>query len=104
SFYDAPGGFKEELKEINIASGIEYWYDKTFALRTGYFYEDRTKGGRKYFTLGFGARYTIFRFDFSYLIPTEQRSPLQHTFRFTLSCVFDNNESIKANKSPHFVD
>ncbi|MDP4267496.1 MAG: type IX secretion system outer membrane channel protein PorV, partial [Bacteroidota bacterium] len=84
SFSDAPCGFKEELREFNIASGVEYWYDKQFAIRSGFFYEDKTKGNRKYFTVGAGVRYNVFGLDFAYLIPTEQRNPLENTLRFTL--------------------
>lgn len=89
SFYDAPGGFKEEMREIAIAVGVEYWYDKQFAIRGGYFHEDRTKGNRKFFTLGAGLRYNVFGLDFSYLIPTDQRNPLENTLRFTLHFDFD---------------
>ncbi len=88
SFSDAPDGFKEELKEINIAGGMEYWYDKQFAFRTGYFFESAQKGNRKYFTLGAGLRYSVFGLDFSYLIPTQQRNPLENTLRFSLSFKF----------------
>lgn len=88
SFSDAPDGFKEELKEINIAGGAEYWYDKQFAFRVGYFFESALKGNRKYFTLGAGLRYSTFGLDFSYLIPTEQRNPLENTLRFSLSFRF----------------
>lgn len=88
SFSDAPDGFKEELKEINIAGGLEYWYDKQFAFRTGYFFESAQKGNRKYFTLGAGLRYSVFGLDFSYLIPTQQRNPLENTLRFSLSFKF----------------
>jgi hypothetical protein len=52
SFADAPGGFSEEMKEIQIALGTELWYQNQFALRAGYFYEHPTKGNRQYFTLG----------------------------------------------------
>jgi Type IX secretion system protein PorV len=89
SFNDAPGGGKEELREINICGGMEYWYDKQFAFRAGYFYEHATKGNRKYFTLGAGLRYNVFGLDFAYLIPTEQRNPLENTLRFTLTFDFD---------------
>ncbi|MCF8338947.1 MAG: type IX secretion system outer membrane channel protein PorV, partial [Bacteroidales bacterium] len=89
SFYDAPGGFSEELREITYALGTEYWYDDTFALRGGYFYEDPNKGGRQYFTMGAGLKYTVFSLDFSYLIPTGQRSPLDNTLRFSLLFDFD---------------
>ena len=89
SFSDAPGGFKEEMREINFASGVEYWYDQQFALRGGFFYENKYKGNRKYITLGAGLRYNVFGLDFSYLIPLEQRNPLENTLRFTLVFNFD---------------
>lgn len=93
SFSDAPDGFSEELKEINIAAGMEYWYDKQFAFRAGYFFESAQKGNRKYFTLGAGLRYSMFGLDFSYLIPSEQRNPLENTLRFTLSFRFEDDKS-----------
>lgn len=91
SFFDAPGGFNEELREVSIAGGVEYWYDKQFAIRGGYFYEDRTKGNRKFFTLGAGLRYNVFGLDFAYLIPTggQAKNPLENTLRFTLHFDFD---------------
>lgn len=89
SFSDAPGGFKEELNEVNIGGGMEYWYAKQFALRMGYFNEPNTKGGRKYLTFGLGVRYTVFTLDFAYLVPTHVRNPLQNTLRFTLLFDFD---------------
>lgn len=90
SFSDAPDGGKEELREINIGAGLEYWYDKQFAFRAGYFYEHETKGNRKYFTLGAGLKYNVFGLDFAYLIPTDQRNPLENTLRFSLVFDFDN--------------
>jgi hypothetical protein len=87
SFYDAPGGFKEELQEINISTGLEYWYDKQFALRTGFFYESPNKGDRKFLTFGAGFRFNVFGLDLSYLVPIENRNPLERTLRFTL--IFD---------------
>ncbi len=89
SFNDAPGGVKEELKEINYSVGFEYWYAKTFAVRAGYFGEAKTKGNRKYFTAGIGLRYNVFGLDMAYLIPITQRNPLQNTLRFTLTFDFD---------------
>ncbi|MBL7924291.1 MAG: type IX secretion system outer membrane channel protein PorV [Bacteroidia bacterium] len=89
SFSDAPNGFKEELQEINLGFGIEYWYDNQFAFRGGYFYEDKRKGNRKYFTLGAGLRYNVFGIDLAYLIPTDQRNPLENTLHFTLTFDFD---------------
>ncbi len=89
SFYDAPGGFKEELHEIMIGTGVEYWYKNEFAVRSGYFHEHATKGNRKYFTFGVGLKLNIFELDFSYLVPTYSTSPLANTMRFTLGFDFD---------------
>ena len=89
SFYDAPGGFKEEMQEINFSIGTEYWYAQQFAIRGGFFYENVNKGNRKYFTLGAGFRYNILGIDFSYLIPLETQNPLEHTLRFSLLINFD---------------
>lgn len=89
SWYDAPYGFSEEMREWAIAFGMEYWYAKQFALRTGFFYEDKEKGNRKFFTVGAGLRYSVFGLDLSYLIPLEQQNPLENTLRFTLYFNFD---------------
>lgn len=89
SFTDAPGGGKEELREINYSIGLEYWYNRLFAVRAGYFYEHPTKGNRQFFTIGAGVRYNVFGLDFAYLIPTQQRNPLENTLRFTLTFDFD---------------
>lgn len=89
SFSDAPGGFSEEVKEVNIGFGMEYWYDKQFAFRGGYFHENKVKGNRKYFTLGVGLRYNVFGLDLAYLIPTDQRNPLENTLHFSLTFDFD---------------
>lgn len=85
SFGDAPNGFSEELHEVIVSTGLEYWYDNKFAVRTGYFYEHATKGGRQFFTVGLGLRYNVFGLDFSYLVPTSNsQNPLDNTLRFTL--------------------
>lgn len=84
SFTDAPDGFSEEMQEIMISAGLEYWYRDVFAARAGYFHEHTNKGGRKYFTMGLGFRYQKFGLDFSYLIPTKQDHPLAETIRFSL--------------------
>ena len=89
SFTDAPGGMSEELKEITFSLGAEYWYNKQFALRAGYFYEDQSKGNRKFFTAGAGLKMNVFALDFSYLLPVAQNNPLANTLRFTLSFDFD---------------
>lgn len=106
SFYDAPGVvdetetgevtvesgsiLKEELREINLGGGMEYWYDKQFAFRAGYFYEHFTKGHRQFITLGASLKYTVFAIDMSYLISTTQQNPLANTLRFTLRFEFDD--------------
>ena len=91
SFGDAPGGAKEEFREINFSFGTEYWYADQFAFRAGYFNEHDTKGGRKYFTFGSGVKYNVFALDFSYLVNASRaingNNPLANTMRFTL--VFD---------------
>jgi len=84
SFSDAPGGFKEEMQEFTISTGAEYWYNKQFALRTGYFYEPQNKGNRKFFTAGVGVKMNIAAIDFSYVIPVHRNSPLANTIRFTV--------------------
>ena len=90
SFFDAPGGFKEELQEISYSSGIEYWYNDQFAIRCGYFYENPSKGNRQYFTAGIGLRIKSYTIDFSYLMPTTQNNPLAHTMRFSVSFNFNS--------------
>jgi len=94
SFSDAPGGMSEELKEFYFSVGGEYWYNNQFALRTGYFYENKTKGNRQYFTMGVGIKYQSFGLDFSYLIPSGSgvdRNPLSNTLRFSLHFSFDGS-------------
>jgi hypothetical protein len=85
SFTDAQGGFAEELKEVSIGFGAEYWYDKQFAFRGGYYYESREKGNRRFFTVGAGIKYNVFGINLSYLIPTSViPNPLDNTLRFSL--------------------
>lgn len=115
SFYDAPGAiakddagdyllnedgtgqvvkgskFKEELTEINIAAGLEYWYNDVFALRTGFFFENKNKGARQYFNFGVGFKYNKFGIDISYLAALSRLNPLANTLRFTLSMALGND-------------
>lgn len=90
SFTDAPGGFSEEMKEIMVSLGVEYTYNDRLALRTGYFYENPNKGGRKYFTMGVGFDINRIGFDFSYLVPQKQNHPLAETLRFSLLYTIPN--------------
>ncbi|WP_407523121.1 type IX secretion system outer membrane channel protein PorV [Lacibacter sp. MH-610] len=87
SFGDAPGGFGEEMREFQVSVGAEYSYNDLFFARAGYFYEDKTKGNRRFFSLGAGIKYNKLGFNFSYLVPTGQginRNPLSNTTRFSL--------------------
>ncbi len=90
SFGDAPGGFSEELREINISAGMEYWYNKQFAARLGYFHESGTKGNRKYITAGAGLKLSVFSLDVSYLFSMTQNNPLANTVRFSLMFNFED--------------
>lgn len=96
SLYDAPGGFREELKEITLGLGAEYCYNQTFFVRTGFFHEAKMKGNRRYMTFGAGLRHNVFDIDVSYLVPvnntaTSGTNPLEGTLRFSLTFNLDKN-------------
>lgn len=94
SFSDAPGGFKEELREITWSLGAEYSYNNQFFIRAGYFYENEYKGNRQYFAAGAGFSLNVVRLDASYMIATAQSSPLDQTLRFTLSFDMDGLKTL----------
>ena len=100
SSFSAPGGFSETLKEFQVSGGMEYTYMDQFSLRGGYFYEDKLKGNRKYFTLGAGLKYNVFGLNVSYIIPSGSginQNPLSSTLRFSL--IFDlDSETNGSNK------
>lgn len=96
SFTDAPDGASEELKEVMIGGGMEYWYRDIFALRGGYFWESYEKGDRKYFTMGLGLRYNVFGIDFAYLVPVKRENPLAETLRFTLHFNFNDGNNLES--------
>jgi hypothetical protein len=120
SFYDAPGRlatdeagnyiqnadgsyevvsgsrFKEELSEINLALGLEYWYNNILAIRAGFFYEDKNKGARQYFNVGAGFKYNKFGIDISYLAALKRTNPLANTLRFTLRMTLGDSPASKA--------
>ena len=89
SFSDAPGGFKEEMEEIQWSVGAEYVYNDKFSLRAGYHHESQSKGNRKYFTVGGGFRMSVFSLDVGYVMSTAQSNPLDQTLRFTLAFDMD---------------
>ena len=106
SFYDAPGyaynesytgatapyepigKFYEELCEVNVGVGVEYWYNNLFSVRAGFFNEPNLKGGRRYVTVGAALKYSMFGLDVSYLVPIGTKygsNPLENTLRFNLT-------------------
>ena len=89
SFSDAPGGFKEELREVTMSFGAEYSYNQQFFVRAGYYYENQYKGNRQYFGFGAGFSLNVVRLDASYMLATAQTSPLDQTLRFTLTFDMD---------------
>jgi len=89
SFADAPGGFMEELSEVTVSVGAEYWYSNQFAVRMGYFWEAEEKGDRKFMTFGAGLRMNVFSLDFSYIV-AKNTSPLEGILRFTLGFDLDD--------------
>lgn len=95
SFGDAPGGFAEEIREIAIGTGAEYWYDNMFAVRGGYFHESTTKGGRQYVSLGLGIKYSVIGLDFAYLVATTRNSPLANSLRFSLNVNIEKPSKVK---------
>lgn len=94
SFSDAPGGFAEELKEINVSFGGEYAYNQQFFVRAGYNYENASKGGRSYFAFGAGFSLNVVQLDASYMLATAQSSPLDQTLRFTLTFDMDGLQDL----------
>lgn len=101
SFYDAPGGFREEMREVMVSCGIEYSYRELFFARFGYFYESPYKGNRQFLTVGAGLSYNIFALDVAYLFTVDQHHPLENTLRFTLSfdfVSFNKNEIKRQNR------
>ncbi|WP_166920849.1 type IX secretion system outer membrane channel protein PorV [Flavobacterium poyangense] len=95
SFGDAPGGFSEELKEITYSIGGEYLYQDSFAIRTGYFHESPQKGGRQFFSLGAGFKYSVVKVDVSYLFSASKvKNPLENTLRFSLTFNFGDKYEV----------
>jgi hypothetical protein len=84
---------KEELREINIGTGVEYDYNKTFAVRGGYFYESATKGNRQFFTFGVGLKYQMLQIDLSYIATVQRNNPLANTIRYSLRFNLGNNKN-----------
>ena len=100
SFGDGDG-FGEEIKEFTVGLGAEWWYNKQFALRAGYFYENKEKGNRRYFTAGLGLKYNVFGFNFAYLAPTGSgvsRNPLSNTIRFSVLFDLGDGSRVKDKK------
>jgi hypothetical protein len=99
SFSDAPGGFSEEMQEINVSAGLEYTYNDLLMARVGYFYESPEKGDRRYLSLGLGVRYQVFGVDGAYLVPNSRANPLAQTIRVSLHFNFNKLEEAFGNDS-----
>jgi len=84
SWYDAPYGFEEEMKEWSFGIGAEYWFRSIFSARSGIYYENETKGWRRYFTTGLGVRYSYFGFDIAILVPFEETTFNEFNMRSSL--------------------
>jgi len=97
SFNDAPKGMSEELQEVTVSLGAEYWYRKQFAVRAGYFNEAQNKGNRKYATVGVGVKLLIAAIDVSYVVPFQHNNPLANTVRFSL--LFNIDSFLKRKKT-----
>jgi hypothetical protein len=96
SWFKSFSGGNGGLKAVQASIGAEYAYNELFFARAGYFYEDKTKGNRKYFTLGVGLKYNKIGLNFSYLIPSGSgvtRNPLSNTLRF--GAIFDLDNADK---------
>lgn len=99
SFTDAPGGLKEELREVTTSIGLEYVYNDIFIARAGYFNESKYKGGRKYMTFGFGLRYNNYGFDFAYLVAqSKANNALGGTLRFLVAYTIDVQKAPRDEK------
>lgn len=85
SIGDAPGGIKEEFKEVMWSLGVEYDYDSKFKIRSGYFYENRMKGNRQYMAFGAGFKFNMFQLDAAYMVSTATNNPLDQTLRLSLA-------------------
>ncbi|MEA2078197.1 MAG: PorV/PorQ family protein [Candidatus Marinimicrobia bacterium] len=79
------GKFRNELREIILNTGIEYVYDKMFALRAGFIYDQ--EGDVMNPTIGFGFIYRGLGFDFAYTGGKEGH-PLANTMRYSLRYEF----------------
>lgn len=105
SFSDAPGGLSEELSEITMAFGLEYCFQDSLSIRTGFFNESQNKGSRRYLTMGAGFNLNFFEIDLSYLFSTSRvRNPLENTIRFSLSINLDQTSSQESNENSNNSD
>lgn len=93
SFTDAPGGFSEELQELMMSLGVEYWYNDFLAARVGFFQENIAKGNKSYIAVGLGTRYQLFVFDVAYLISQVQNNPYGDTVKISLGFNFQSADN-----------
>lgn len=73
-----------QLNSLQASLGAEYAYNDQFFVRAGYFFEDKTRGNRQYFSVGAGFSLDAFQVNLSYLVPSGSgitRNPLSNTIR-----------------------
>jgi len=74
--------FSDELHEVIINTGFEFWYTESFVLRLGYIYDQ--EGDIKNPTFGAGIRFEGYGFDFGYTAG-EQGHPRSNSLFFSIS-------------------
>ena len=76
---------QNELDEIVLNLGAEYWYSRYFALRAGYYFDKTGKIHNP--TFGVGLRFAGYGFDAGFTLG-EPGHPLTNTMRFSLNIEF----------------
>lgn len=82
-----------QLNSLQASLGAEFSYNDQFMVRGGYFYEDKSRGNRRYFSAGAGFNLKFMTVNLSYLVPSGNgvtRNPLSNTLR--LGVVFNLGE------------
>lgn len=84
-----------QLNSLQASLGAEYAYNEQFFFRAGYFYENKNRGNRKFFSVGAGFSIDQMQVNFSYLVPSGSgvtRNPLSNTLRFGIVFNLNGNE------------
>jgi hypothetical protein len=75
----------KEIDRLVHNLGMEYWYGKYFAIRSGFYYDKTGKISNP--TFGIGLRFAGYGFDFGYTYG-KTGHPLTNTMRFSLNMEF----------------